>query len=524
MPFGDYKDFADCVAKNKDKDNPKAYCADIERTIEKRRKEKAKGESGFTKRFHFGLDGIPFYNRFTPQNMNAEGDIPLTGTFLDFNPTTNGWFIDPDEEANIVNSTNRAWKPKVRIAHSKEPERTIGEYRQFVAAQDDGCTDADGKPLDRHIDFQAITTPQDAQLRTNIQKGYVADISPGLDAEVFCSVCDKTWGLDDDNKLVKDCEHQDAKGVLRNIIVKEGSIVTEPAFEGRTQFRPNFRMAMNGLFSPDKHEREPVVSRPSEGHANDDRRKQHQGDVSKLTTNSKEKEVEAEASRAKAQALNKAIKTFLAESEAEGEGEGEGQDQDEAARVRALKHLKSLKKFEDELGKLGYFKKAEGDAETVKPMMEGAKPPPPAAPTPDHAEPDEDDMPPTQGMSAEEQATVLKAAKLLADQKKAEVLAQANDILGKQKQRDEVNVLKSARAILEAQKDANAVKAVDIRLATIAEQERVKPKASVEGARIPSSEPNLGKPAAKPINAQDAYKKAFEAEMWTHLKQRFRGQ
>jgi hypothetical protein len=57
---------------------------------------------------------------------------------------------------------------------------------------------------------------------------------PGLDAEVFCSVCDKPWGLSEDNKLVKDCEHLDAKGVLRNIIVKEGSIVTEPAFEGRT--------------------------------------------------------------------------------------------------------------------------------------------------------------------------------------------------------------------------------------------------------------------------------------------------
>lgn len=33
MPFGAYKDFADCVAKNSGKSNPKAYCATIERAI-----------------------------------------------------------------------------------------------------------------------------------------------------------------------------------------------------------------------------------------------------------------------------------------------------------------------------------------------------------------------------------------------------------------------------------------------------------------------------------------------------------
>ena len=33
MPFGQYKDFADCVNKNRDKKDPKAYCAQIERKI-----------------------------------------------------------------------------------------------------------------------------------------------------------------------------------------------------------------------------------------------------------------------------------------------------------------------------------------------------------------------------------------------------------------------------------------------------------------------------------------------------------
>jgi len=34
MPFGDYKDFDDCVAKNSDKDDPKAYCTAIKKQIE----------------------------------------------------------------------------------------------------------------------------------------------------------------------------------------------------------------------------------------------------------------------------------------------------------------------------------------------------------------------------------------------------------------------------------------------------------------------------------------------------------
>lgn len=33
MPFGEYKDFEDCVRKNQDKENPEAYCAVIEKKI-----------------------------------------------------------------------------------------------------------------------------------------------------------------------------------------------------------------------------------------------------------------------------------------------------------------------------------------------------------------------------------------------------------------------------------------------------------------------------------------------------------
>ena len=36
MPFGEYRDFDDCVAQNADKDDPAAYCASIEQTMKVR--------------------------------------------------------------------------------------------------------------------------------------------------------------------------------------------------------------------------------------------------------------------------------------------------------------------------------------------------------------------------------------------------------------------------------------------------------------------------------------------------------
>ena len=36
MPLGPYKSFDDCVEKNKDKRNPRAYCGRIEQMVNKR--------------------------------------------------------------------------------------------------------------------------------------------------------------------------------------------------------------------------------------------------------------------------------------------------------------------------------------------------------------------------------------------------------------------------------------------------------------------------------------------------------
>ncbi|MDE1868114.1 MAG: hypothetical protein KGI08_10460, partial [Thaumarchaeota archaeon] len=49
MPFAGYKDFDDCVAKNSDKSDPKAYCATIMRAVEETEKTYTPEEAGYVK-------------------------------------------------------------------------------------------------------------------------------------------------------------------------------------------------------------------------------------------------------------------------------------------------------------------------------------------------------------------------------------------------------------------------------------------------------------------------------------------
>ena len=44
MPFADYKDFADCVSRNRDKGNPDAYCGSIKHKVEKMPRQSSLGQ------------------------------------------------------------------------------------------------------------------------------------------------------------------------------------------------------------------------------------------------------------------------------------------------------------------------------------------------------------------------------------------------------------------------------------------------------------------------------------------------
>ena len=60
MPFAGYENFADCVRKNRDKDNPEAYCGEIKKRAEDNPK---KGEKGVPKQDGSGKGTRANYNR-----------------------------------------------------------------------------------------------------------------------------------------------------------------------------------------------------------------------------------------------------------------------------------------------------------------------------------------------------------------------------------------------------------------------------------------------------------------------------
>lgn len=63
MPFADYKDHDDCVSKNRDKADPDAYCATIERKVKEGKKV-------------LELEAIPGTERvYVVKSEIGEGDI-----------------------------------------------------------------------------------------------------------------------------------------------------------------------------------------------------------------------------------------------------------------------------------------------------------------------------------------------------------------------------------------------------------------------------------------------------------------
>jgi predicted Fe-S protein YdhL (DUF1289 family) len=116
MPFGEYKDFNDCVEKNKDKDDPKAYCAVIKRNIEEsvdwntlsddeRKEELSK----------LGFDMF--------QDYNIEQD------YKDLHPMIQ-WKIENDDKIADHNAVEAEYKGK-KVTLNK-PFRTPNESKKFA--------------------------------------------------------------------------------------------------------------------------------------------------------------------------------------------------------------------------------------------------------------------------------------------------------------------------------------------------------------------------------------------------------
>ena len=125
MPFGQYKNFADCVAKNKSKDNPKAYCATIQRKAEGKKESKISEKFGkidlkeIEKEYHSK-------GYIATTHKDSSGDIIQKETM--------------DQWADSINSPDNSTADNVSIHHDRGDLNLAGRGEQSARVEqlDDG--------------------------------------------------------------------------------------------------------------------------------------------------------------------------------------------------------------------------------------------------------------------------------------------------------------------------------------------------------------------------------------------------
>jgi hypothetical protein len=142
MPFADYKDFADCVAKNKDKDTPDAYCGYIKNQVEGgKKKEEVCMECAEHEQYHLeeGIKKMEEETKFGSANsvmnlaLKSEDEKILEEEIAKLEEE-----LKPKSATSVMNLALKHDYPedKVEIHYSqkaKEPEdETLKEASAFV--------------------------------------------------------------------------------------------------------------------------------------------------------------------------------------------------------------------------------------------------------------------------------------------------------------------------------------------------------------------------------------------------------
>ena len=165
--------------------------------------------------------------RFNASSSNTDDDIQtimLRGVLIDSTVNSNGWQI---EEVDLADIAEQSIGAQLRLDHSPDVRRVKG---QILEAEIDGPHDEDKGPHDPantnvHIHFTAEVVTDDPALIIPITRGYVNKVSIGADAKtVYCSNCGKP------TRPIKRCGCKSHE-ILKDIIVREYSIVTTPAYE-----------------------------------------------------------------------------------------------------------------------------------------------------------------------------------------------------------------------------------------------------------------------------------------------------
>jgi hypothetical protein len=139
----------------------------------------------------------------------------IKGVLVDASTNVNKWAIDEHELATIAKAVPGA---QLRADHGKSIFDIIG-----------GLTKGEYDAQNKRVLFEAeVDNPE---VIRSILKKRVKYISIGAQADSFCSVCGKS------TRPIKQCKCEGAHEIIRNVKLREASIICEPAYE-HSEFTP----------------------------------------------------------------------------------------------------------------------------------------------------------------------------------------------------------------------------------------------------------------------------------------------
>ena len=119
MPMGDYKDFDDCVSKNRDKEDPKAYCGSIKKKVEKMSSDS---------------QTVTLSESYMTLSSNGEKDGKLWIEGVALREGKHNLFYYPNEE--ILKSQELLTGVTIRRDHGKSVKDVVGKVTESHIGQE----------------------------------------------------------------------------------------------------------------------------------------------------------------------------------------------------------------------------------------------------------------------------------------------------------------------------------------------------------------------------------------------------
>jgi len=203
-----------------------------------------------------------------------EGDLGpsllIRGTFIDTSTNKNKWAVDPSELESI---SQQIAGSQLRIDHGGSVRDIVGGFTKGILVKESN-----------RIDFEAEV--DDPDVIRKVLKKRVNFVSPGLTADAFCSECGKP------TRPFRECSCKDSYEIIKNCQVKEGSIISSPAFKS-TKFKPiGFMGSVDNALSQDNKVISGELSATEEENKLEEKREMTKEQKEAKETKTEEKEVD----------------------------------------------------------------------------------------------------------------------------------------------------------------------------------------------------------------------------------------